>query len=294
MPDRFSPHPLHGFALCGALALAGCAKDLTSERAAELIAARFPPDTIEWTTDAGWPRALEALAAQGWIQYSAGDDAPTLSLTPAGEQHGLRLTRDSLAYGGVRLTGRLCTLAVDSVGSITALERPGVRAAETRFTRRYLQPTALFDWLSRSPVYRDECPPAKVHEGTATFLADGSTWRLNQAPAFPAQAQVQATTNFSRDSYGRLNGAAYTFEVATPATDADGDSLSYRWVGRYYPGEGDKLLDMELMATGLRASWPGLVIMGEPAGGVVMFIAEDTWGATDTVRICIEGGSFGC
>ena len=78
---------------------------------------------------------------------------------------------------------------------------------------------------------------------------------------------------------------------ASPA-DPEGDPVTFAWSGWYSSEEGQE--DAVLEANGAEASWRRLILMGEPAGGVVSYVARDVWGNADTVRFCIEGSGFRC
>lgn len=114
----------------------------------------------------------------------------------------------------------------------------------------------------------------------------------NRAPVFPAPLAFQSSSTLERDGRGIVVGAMTTVTTTSVATDADGDSLTYRWEGLRY--NGDTLLPMPLDADGMRVKFRSGVIMGEAAGGILRLIARDPYGQEAVAQFCISGGGFTC
>ena len=106
---------------------------------------------------------------------------------------------------------------------------------------------------------------------TATFKV---VVAANAPPVFPNPMFVQATTSFQYDANGRLAGATTTITVS-PATDPDGDALSYAWAAT----------NGSISGNGVTATWTRMIQSGQPARGSVTVTASDGSGGSDTFTI---------
>lgn len=87
----------------------------------------------------------------------------------------------------------------------------------------------------------------------------------NQPPAFPSPVQISTSTEMSYDDNGRIQGATTTIEILTPATDPDGDMLTYAWTASNGSIAGD----------GLHASWQRVLVGGRVQPGTVTVTVTD-------------------
>ena len=91
----------------------------------------------------------------------------------------------------------------------------------------------------------------------------------NNAPYFPQALTTQEETNFEYDDDGLLIGAVTTLTIL-PATDPDGDPVSYAWSAS----------TGSISGGGTSATWTRDLEFGDPASGTVVVIASDGRGGT--------------
>ena len=96
----------------------------------------------------------------------------------------------------------------------------------------------------------------------------------NHAPVFPAPFLAEKTTEFQYDENGRLVGAVTTITITTPATDQDGDPITYGWSAS----------NGEITGNGLTATWKREIESGRVKKGAVTVIASDGRGGTAQVN----------
>jgi hypothetical protein len=87
----------------------------------------------------------------------------------------------------------------------------------------------------------------------------------NQAPAFPSPVQISTSTEMSYDENGRIQGATTTIEILSPATDPDGDTLTYAWMAS----------NGTIAGNGLSASWQRVLVGGRVQPGTVTVTVSD-------------------
>lgn len=92
----------------------------------------------------------------------------------------------------------------------------------------------------------------------------------NHAPKFPTPLQTSSSTALQYDENGRVVGAVTTITVLTPATDADGDAISYSWLAS----------NGSISGTGLTGIWTRVMSGGKPQGGTASVVASDGKGGT--------------
>jgi len=110
--------------------------------------------------------------------------------------------------------------------------------------------------------------------GTGTTPPSGGTGTAsNLPPAFPSPLSSTASTQYHYDpSTGYLTGATTTVTITTPATDPDGDPLTYTWTATNGSVQGN----------GLSATWQRVISFGQPADGDLVVTASDGRGGSDT------------
>ena len=92
----------------------------------------------------------------------------------------------------------------------------------------------------------------------------------NREPAFPGTVNHTPTTSSQYGSVGRLMGAVTTVTVTTPATDQDGDTITYSWES---PTGG-------VQSNGLTATWTRIILQGQVSRGSLTVTASDGKGGT--------------
>jgi hypothetical protein len=93
---------------------------------------------------------------------------------------------------------------------------------------------------------------------------------LNRAPLWPNPLQLSGSTQFQYDpTTGFLIGATTTINVLSPATDPDGDPLTYTWTAS----------NGSITANGLSATWTRVIELGQPKSGTATVTASDGRGA---------------
>jgi hypothetical protein len=116
----------------------------------------------------------------------------------------------------------------------------------------------------------------------------------NRAPEWPKEMKIELSTSNKYDDKRPdwLLGATTTITISTPATDPDGDPISYTWTGagvglttsgptQFEIKEGD------LKGDGLTATWWRESWSGEPASGFISVTAKDGKGGEGLHLICI-------
>jgi|GEM_PF-4399806 len=93
----------------------------------------------------------------------------------------------------------------------------------------------------------------------------------NHPPQFPSSVPTEAETQFHYDGVGHLDGATTTLKVLSPATDPDGDPVTYTW----------SATNGSIAGNGLSAAWERAIAFGQPAAGIAMITASDGKGGTD-------------
>ncbi len=94
----------------------------------------------------------------------------------------------------------------------------------------------------------------------------------NQPPAFPSTFQWSGGTQFQYDDLGRLIGAVTTITIDTPASDPDGDPLTYTW----------SATNGSISGSGLTATWTRVITFGRVAPGTATVTVSDGRGGSDT------------
>lgn len=165
--------------------------------------------------------------------------------------------------GGIQLGSSPCQAAKVKEASALALYRALVRrhASRTAIARartRYLSARRQRQRTCGQPVTQ---PPS----GTSPPAS-------NHPPAFPSPVSANSSTHFQYDSAGRLVGATTTINVLTPASDPDGDSVTYSWGAT----------NGSIVGNGLSATWTRVIEFGRPKAGNAVITASDGRGGTDT------------
>ena len=86
----------------------------------------------------------------------------------------------------------------------------------------------------------------------------------NSPPAFPSTTSQTSTTQFQRDTVGRLIGGVTTVTVSTPATDPDGDPITYSW----------QATNGTVQSDGLTVTWTRIVSFGQLGSGALTLTAS--------------------
>lgn len=87
----------------------------------------------------------------------------------------------------------------------------------------------------------------------------------NRAPQFPSPLQTSKSTELQYDSNGRLTGAVTTITVLSPATDADGDAITYAWSSS----------NGTITGNGLIGTWTRVLANGKVQAGTATLTASD-------------------
>ena len=96
----------------------------------------------------------------------------------------------------------------------------------------------------------------------------------NRDPMFPASVELTTETQFSYDPNGQLISAVTTITIS-PATDPDGDSLTYSWTAS----------NGTITGAGLTSTWTRVVQSGGVVPGKATVEARDGKGGSDTLTI---------
>lgn len=94
----------------------------------------------------------------------------------------------------------------------------------------------------------------------------------NRPPVFPGNLKYEFSTTFQRDGSGRLTGGLTTVTITTPATDPDGDAITYSWQGTVGT----------VQSSGLMAIWTVPAVNGSLQRGSLTVTASDGRGGTAT------------
>lgn len=100
----------------------------------------------------------------------------------------------------------------------------------------------------------------------------------NRAPQFPSPLQTSKSTEYQYDNNGRLIGAVTTITVLSPATDADGDAISYSWSSN----------NGSITGNGLIGTWNRVLANGKVQGGTATITASDGKGGTAKVDFVLQ------
>jgi hypothetical protein len=117
----------------------------------------------------------------------------------------------------------------------------------------------------------------EVVNGKAVSGPTGPT--ANRPPAFPSPMNETVTERFQYDpSTGYLTAVITTITVLTPATDPDGDALTYSWTAT----------NGSITGNGLTATWTHPIVMGSPASGTATITVTDGKGGSDSFHYIYE------
>lgn len=116
--------------------------------------------------------------------------------------------------------------------------------------------------------------PVATHTATATATATATNVPGNHAPVFPTPFLTEKVTENEYDGNGRLVGATTTITILTPATDQDGDPLTYTWSAS----------NGSIAGNGLVGVWTRVIENGRAKKGIVTVIAADGRGGTAQVN----------
>ena len=193
----------------------------------------------------------------------------------------VRAGRFSARSGLARVTGRF-TGATSASGTLRAAGRdPRLGRCDTgtlRWTARLRSPAPS---PVPPPVQTPQLPAQPQSQPSGQPAPPPSQPPVepppaaNRPPQFPNPFTFNQTTHFEYDSFGRLVGATTTIDVTSPATDPDGDPLTYAWTASNGQITGD----------GLSATWTRTIAFGRVQGGTVTVTASDGRGGTDTFTI---------
>lgn len=100
----------------------------------------------------------------------------------------------------------------------------------------------------------------------------------NEPPEFPSPFEVETETNYSYDELGRLTAAITTITILTPATDPDGDTITYSWSAS----------NGSITANGLTGEWSREISFGMVQGGTVTITASDGRGGSAEVELVFQ------
>lgn len=116
----------------------------------------------------------------------------------------------------------------------------------------------------------------------------------NRPPEWPKEMKIETKTVIKYDEKepDRSVGATTTVTVLTPATDPDGDPLTYSWTGKgvgLTTGglEEFDVKEEDLRGDGLTATWWRQNWSGQPASGFLGVTAKDGKGGESLHLICI-------
>lgn len=134
-----------------------------------------------------------------------------------------------------------------------------------------------------------EDSPATEESPPATETPDDS--QTNQPPAWPEVVQIETGTDFEYDGSGLLMGGVTTITILTPATDPDGDPITYIWKGKdvdHTDRSGEATTyPSQIESDGLTAIWTRIILMGELASAFITVTASDGRGGTADYGLCI-------
>lgn len=117
-------------------------------------------------------------------------------------------------------------------------------------------------------------PPTLTPAPTNSPMPTTTSAPGNHAPVFPTPFLAEKVTEYQYDTNGRLVGAVTTITITTPATDQDGDSLTYGWSAS----------NGAITGNGLTATWQRVIESGRVKKGSVTVIASDGRGGSAQVN----------
>lgn len=116
----------------------------------------------------------------------------------------------------------------------------------------------------------------------------------NRPPEWPKEMQIETSSvnKYDEKKSGWLLGATTTIVVKTPATDPEGDPITYSWsgdgVGLTTAGPTPfQIKEGDLEGDGLTATWWRESWSGEPASGFIRITAKDGKGGEAVHMICL-------
>lgn len=125
--------------------------------------------------------------------------------------------------------------------------------------------------VSNAPT---QAPPTLTPAPTNSPMPTTTSAPGNHAPLFPTPFLSEKVTEYQYDGNGRLVGAVTTITITTPATDQDGDPITYGWSAS----------NGEITGNGLAATWKREIESGRVKKGMVTVIASDGRGGTAQVN----------
>ena len=281
-----------------ALTSTGCQRGLSQSATTKLLQAGLPAaEPVFFEVNVWQEQVVNDLVKLGLVTFTPSKKEGyegTMALTPEGKAAGVELfpkVKDSIEY--VRI--RLCDIVFGALTSLAPRAAQTPEVVDAAYVLKYANYSPLYERLKGTSVLETKYEPTAVISKKAIFVKRPNGWSLNHPPAFPADASSKAETKFAYDNVGRLIGATTELSMTKPATDADGDAITYSWSGfEVHELEGDKKHPAELETNGLLAKWKRTIIMGEPAGGVVTLTARDVFGDEATFEFCAPGPYFSC
>jgi hypothetical protein len=100
----------------------------------------------------------------------------------------------------------------------------------------------------------------------------------NEPPEFPSPIEMETETIYTYDDLGRLIDAVTTITILTPATDPDGDPITYSWSAS----------NGSITANGLTGEWNREISYGMVQGGTVTIIASDGRGGSAELELIFQ------
>lgn len=101
---------------------------------------------------------------------------------------------------------------------------------------------------------------------------------VNEPPEFPSPLEMETETTYTYDEFGRLTEAKTTITILTPATDPDGDTVTYSWSAS----------NGSITANGLTGEWSREISYGMVQGGTVTITASDGRGGSAEVELVFQ------
>jgi hypothetical protein len=101
----------------------------------------------------------------------------------------------------------------------------------------------------------------------------------NRPPQFPDPMSTSVSTQSHHDpNNSSMSGATTTMTVSSPATDPDGDPVTYSWTAS----------NGSIAPNGLSAVWTRVISAGDPVPGQAVITASDGRGGTDTFTFVLD------